>query len=580
MGRPEIVAELEPLFLPRSVAVIGATNNITKWGFSTFASIKNRFPGDIYPVNNREDGSVLGIRSYPNIKDVPGHVDLAVIVIPADKVASVMEDCVAKGVKAGVIISAGFAETGPEGKAMQDEVVSIAGKGNIRLVGPNCMGMWSAAADLPAFMFPLPIMDGPLALISQGGNVGGSLVIDAVTRGIGFRHYISCGCTADIQIEDYIEYMGHDDTVKVVMVYVEGLQDGHRFIEKVGKVTVKKPVVVVKPGRTQAAAKAISSHSGAFTGSDAIYDAAFKKAGILRVDTGVEMLDTAIGLISQPLPKGRNVIIATPGGSYGVMCADACASRALKVIDLPDKAMETLNEMFPPRWSHGNPVDPAGDRNFIMYMKAPEVLLPFEEVDALIFMGFGSFSGVSAMLASAGGEMSKNMQRRIDNMKGLADISRSFVEILDSGDAERIKEIVKMGLRIIFGQVMSTKSSELDEFATNVAEALTTPKMIKSSFFTGLRQFFESAANGDIDHLKMAGIMELMEPMLDALIDRWINKFGKPIITTTFTEESTKIGEGGYFPYPSVERAANVLQKLVEYAEYLDHMEVEIAGKR
>ena len=172
-----------------------------------------------------------------------------------------------------------------------------AGKGHIRVVGPNCMGMWSAAAQLPAFMFPMSISDGPLALVSQGGNIGSAIVSNAYARGIGFRQYISCGCTADIQIEDYIEYLGYDDSVKVIMVYIEGLSNGERFVEKVAPVTRKKPVVALKPGKTDAAVQAISSHSGSMAGSDAIYDAALKKAGVLRTHTTMAMLDVAMALL-------------------------------------------------------------------------------------------------------------------------------------------------------------------------------------------------------------------------------------------------------------------------------------------
>lgn len=564
--------ELKPLFEPCSVAVIGATNNPTKWGFSTFASLKGRYRGKLYPINIHAN-EVLGVRAYRSVLDVPDDIDLAVIVIPAEKVLSAVRECVQKGVKAGVIISAGFAETGEAGKAMQDEVVREAKLAGMRLVGPNCMGMWSAPKELTAFMFPLPVREGPLALVSQGGNVGGALVIDAVNRGTGFRYYVSCGCTADIQLEDYVEYLGEDDSVKVIMLYIEGLSDGRRFIEKVKNVTIKKPVIALKPGRTEAAAKAISSHSGALSGADSVYDAAFKKAGVLRADSGVEMLDIAIALLSQPLPRGRNVVITTPGGSYGVMCADACACRGLNVIDLPDSALKTLDEMFPPRWSHGNPVDPAGDRNFIMYLKAPEVLLPYNEVDAMIFMGFGSFSGISAMLASAGSELSKGMQERMNNIKQFAPTARLFVEAIEANDETKIRQIIKLCLGMIFGQVASSKPAEVEEFVSSAADALSSDRWRSSSFFTGLKEFFQSIADGTMDHLKMASIMELLTPLLDALIDRWIQKYGKPVITTTFTEESSRVGEGGHFPYPSVERAAAVLQKLVEYSEYLRYVE-------
>ena len=231
-NRESLQEEFEPLFRPRSVAVVGASNNRNKWGNSTFTSLMNNFTGDLYAVNNH-DTNVLGYPAYMKVTDIPGHVDLVVIVVPPEIVAGVMEDCARKGVRAGVIITAGFAEVGPVGKAMQDEVVDIAQRGGIRLVGPNCMGMWSAAGKLPAFMFPMRILEGPLALVSQGGNIGGALVADATARGIGFRYYVSCGCTADIQIEDYIEYMGQDDSVKVIMVYIEGLTNDNRFVEKV-----------------------------------------------------------------------------------------------------------------------------------------------------------------------------------------------------------------------------------------------------------------------------------------------------------------------------------------------------------
>ena len=313
MAYPDIVDELYPLFHPRSVAVIGATNNITKWGYSTFSSIRSMFKGDLYAVNNKAK-TILGLPAYANVNDVPGEVDLAVIVVPSHAVVEVMRDCVQKGVKAAVVISAGFAEIGPQGKDLQDEMMHEARKGHIRVVGPNCMGMWSAAVNLPAFMFPMSISDGPLALVSQGGNIGSALVSNAYARGIGFRQYISCGCTADIQIEDYIEYLGYDDAVKVIMVYIEGLSNGERFMEKVAPVTRRKPVIALKPGKTDAAAQAIISHSGSMSGSDAVYDAALRKAGVLRINTTMAMLDVSIALLFQPLPKGRNVVIITPGG--------------------------------------------------------------------------------------------------------------------------------------------------------------------------------------------------------------------------------------------------------------------------
>lgn len=567
-------SEFQHLFHPRSVAVIGATNNFSKWGFSTFSSLMNSFGGKLYPINKR-DKEVLGYEAYPKITDVPGDVDLAVFVVPAEYVAEAMRDCAAKGVKAAVIISAGFAEIGPRGKALQDEVLAEARKGGIRLVGPNCMGMYSAPSNLKAFMFPLPIFPGPLALVSQGGNVGGAVAVSAVNRGVGFQYYISCGCTADIPIEDYIEYLGNDDNVKVIMTYIEGISDGRRFIDKVRKVTAKKPVVALKPGKTPAAAHAISSHSGMLSGLDAVYTAAFKEAGVIRADTVEELLDAAVGFLGQPLPKGRNVIIATPGGSYGVICADACASRGLNVIDLPQEALETFNKMFPPRWSHGNPVDPAGDRNFIMYLRAPDVILRHPEVDALIFMGFGTFSGFTAMFSSAGGSFNRVFEGIKKKLPGIEQASKHFVEMLDSKDHSKIKEIVRVAMRIMLGSIMAAGNAEVDDFVDSLSDILMTEKVLESSYMQGLRELFVSFQSGNVDGAKIANIIEMFEPMLGALSRHWIDKYGKPVISTSFTEESPRMGIAGHHPYPNAERAAAVLQKLVEYAEYRERMKDE-----
>jgi acetyl-CoA synthetase (ADP-forming) len=567
MEKPSIVMELEPLFRPSSVAVIGASNNRAKWGYSTFYSLKSNYPGKLYPVN-RNDDTILGFQAFSKVTEIPDPVDLVVVVVPPENVANVMEDCVAKGVKAGVIISAGFAEVGEKGKALQDEVVEIARQGNIRLVGPNCMGMWSAAGNLPAFMFPMRIMPGPLALISQGGNIGGALVADAVTRGIGFQQYVSCGCTADIQIEDYVEYLGHDDSVKVIMLYIEGLGESNRFVEKVKAVTARKPVIAMKPGRTEAAARAISSHSGTLSGSDLVYDSVFRKTGVVRTYTTTEMLDVAIGFLTQPLPKGRNVIITTPGGSYGVMCAEACALQGLNVIDLPKNAMETFNTMFPDRWSHGNPVDPAGDRDFSQYLKAPEILLSCSEVDAIIFMGFGSFSGLASVFAS-GIEQSRTKQFE-QLRKSFEGFANDAIDTIDSGDFKKIRDLIKLGLSYGYGLLGSITTTDLDDFFNMLADALTSDKMMESNFFKNVRSFFESMATGNFSTTKGLQINDLIEPIIGALIDYWIQKYNKPVITTTFTETLSRLSEEGHFPYPNAKRASNVLAKLVEYSEYLE----------
>ena len=566
-----ITQELDPLFNPRSVAVVGATNNWNKWGFSTFSSALNSFAGPVYPVNSKEP-EVLGHKAYKRVTEIPDPVDMVIFVIPAPFVASVMEDCAAKGVKAAVIISAGFAETGPEGKKLQDEVLRIAQKGNIRFVGPNCMGMWSASSELRAFMMPMLVRDGSLALVSQGGNVGGFIVMSAYQIGVGFHRYVSCGCAADIQIEDYIEHFGEDPKVKVILAYIEGLSHGERFLEKVRKVTPKKPVLVLKPGKTMAAAKAISSHSGALAGSNEAYDAAFKSAGVIRVEYPEEMLDIAIGFLTQPLPHGRNVAILTPGGSYGVLCADDCASEGLNVMTLPKKVIDALDKVFPPRWSHGNPVDPAGDRNFISYITAPEKLLAVEEVDSLIFMGLGGFSIFAPLIFSQGSGSLPNLASLFGSGTSFQEIRRTIDAAVASKDMSRIATAI-LPLVEAFGSMLDIHDKEEMEALTHlISRAIAAGRIDPRPAARPFQQVGSGVTPAtDVDRRHM--LVEASANFLAALVEQLAADYGKPVISTTFAEDSSKL-RGAHYSYPSSMQAARVLAKMVEYKEYLERIGV------
>lgn len=565
----DITRELAPLFDPRSVAVIGASNNWSKWGFSTFTSVLNGFKGKAYPVNKSEE-IVVGRRAYKTILDVPDDepVDLAIFVVPAPAIPRVMEDCVKKGVKAGVIISAGFAETGKEGRKLQDEVLRIAQRGNLRFIGPNCMGYYSASSDLRAFMFPIPILSGPIGFVTQGGNVGGAVVGAATNRNIGFHRYISCGCTADIQIEEYIECFGDDPEIKVILAYIEGLNDGERFVEKVSKVTKKKPVIALKPGRTTAAAEAILSHSGAIAGSSDIWDSAFKKAGVIRAESPDELLDIAVGFLTQPLPGGKNVAIMTPGGSYGVLCADACASLGLHVVKLSDETITAFDKIFPPRWSHGNPVDPAGDRNFTAYLKAPEMLLNLDEVDSLIFMGFDGFSSFPSLVSSMNHKFSKMFKKMLTPLIGIEKMEKKDSSSDGVSQTSRINKFIHSLLFIFFSVFGTSKKEEVEDFAHKLT-SLVTSDFVDPSILYGFSQLINVADLNDIDDQMVERLLDSFQPLLEALIIKWMHEYKKPIITTNFTEEPTSLKGGIFYSFSSGKKAALVLSKLVDYSEYL-----------
>ena len=491
-------------------------------------------------------------------------MDLAVFVIPPPGVRVTMEDCIQKGVKAGVVITAGFAEIGPEGKRLQDELLQIARRGPLRFIGPNCMGYWSASCNLRAFMFPLPVQKGPIAFVSQGGNVGGAVLRMGYERGLGFHRYISCGCTADIQVEDYIEHFGQDPEVKVILAYIEGLGDGQRFLEKVRRITPHKPVIALKPGRTEAGTKAITSHSGALAGSSDLYDSVFKKAGVLRVNTADSLLDVAIGLLTQPLPKGRNLGIITPGGSYGVISADACAALGLNVIPLSDDTISQFDRIFPPRWSRGNPVDPAGDRNFIAYMQAPEMLLKLPEVDAMIFMGFDSFANFSSVFATISSKLSDSL---IAFMKELSNLVPDGPLDHQASDKQWMNKLINKVVGVFFSFFGTSDPEEVKAFGRRQAELMSSDT-IAATLGERLASVFQEFKAGKVENIG-ALFGQIFQPLLDALLLNWIEAYRKPVITTSFMGQVPSVSPMGRYAYPFAEQAAFVLSKLVEYSEFL-----------
>lgn len=357
--KTDLAIALNHLFYPSSIAVVGASSTPGKWGFAIFSRlISSGTTAKIYPVH-RSAPEILGHQAYRNLLEIPGPVDLVVIVVPLESVPTAMQECVDKGVKAAIIITAGFKETGGEGAELESEVLSIARKGGVRFVGPNCNGHFNSAIDLST-TDDAGVRPGPLALISQSGNFGGYILQRGAERGAGFSKYVSSGNEADLTIEDYLEYLAEDDETKVICAYIEGVKDGRRFFDLARRITSRKPIVVMKVGRSAEAARAVLSHTGALSGSDAVHDGIFRQCGVIRVDEVDELLDVALALVRQPLPRGRRVGIITVGGGFGVVAADACRRYGLEVPPLKEETIQTLNKYLPPRWSHSNPVDLAG----------------------------------------------------------------------------------------------------------------------------------------------------------------------------------------------------------------------------
>ncbi len=375
----------DAIFDPETVAVVGASNNLGKWGAGIFSRLLvARNVKNVYPINKTAD-TVQGIEAYTSIKDAPGQIDFVVIAIPYEGVPGVIDDCVDKGVTAILIITAGLGETGPEGAALERQVADKAAEAGIRLIGPNCMGHFNTANDLSTMRMGGAVKKGEVGVISQSGGFAMNILMSGIEAGIGFTKFVSVGNEADLHFEDFLEYFLEDEDTKLVTGYIEGLRNGREFLRIAKKFTKEKPIVVVKVGSTAAGARAARSHTSAIAGSDEIADGMFKQSGVIRVDEIEGLFDVAAALLRSPLPKGNRVAILTGGGGLGCVTSDACGKVGLNVAPLQPETIEKLNKVLPERWPHGNPVDTVASGMVTFPCIWP--LIEDDNIDALMVIG-------------------------------------------------------------------------------------------------------------------------------------------------------------------------------------------------
>lgn len=347
------------LFSPASVAVIGASNTPGSWGSNAVKGALAAGNKRVYPVNPNSP-EILGQKAYRSVTEIPEAVDLAVIVVSEKLVPDVMRQCVAKGVKAAIIITSGFAETGEAGRKLEQEVLGIARQGGIRFIGPNSMGHADTGSQMTTFGQQGEMRKGPVAVLSQSGSTCMKIVRSLAELGINCSKYISTGNEASLILEDYIEFLAKDDDTKLIVAYVEGLRDGRRFFNLAKEITLKKPIVVVKVGGTEESARAVMSHTGALAGSDAVHTAAFRQSGVIRAEDDDELCDIVYALINSPMPLNNRIGILTIGGGQGALAAEICEREGLAVGKLEPATVEKLDKILPPRWPRRNPVDMAG----------------------------------------------------------------------------------------------------------------------------------------------------------------------------------------------------------------------------
>ncbi len=376
-------SDLHHLFRPSSIAVIGASTTPGSVGYSLFSNLKV-FPGKLYAINPKRK-RVQGVRSYHSLEDIPCP-DLVVIATPAFTVPSLIEQCGKKGVKAAVIISAGFMEVGKEGVALGKAVQATALRYGIRILGPNCLGFMCPSQKINASFGNIMPLDGSVAFISQSGALGTAILDWAYSRRLGFRYFVSVGSMIDIGFDDLIDYFGMDPKVSSILIYLESISKPRAFMSAARAFARNKPIIVLKAGGSDEGANAARSHTGALAGNDAVFDAAFKRCGIIRVRTVEELFHTAEALALQPRPKGNRLAIVTNAGGPGVLATDTLIGGGGRIAKLSQHTLDVLNASMPPAWSHGNPIDILGDAPPNRFVTAVQACIAEPDVDGIIVL--------------------------------------------------------------------------------------------------------------------------------------------------------------------------------------------------
>jgi acetyltransferase len=373
---------LEAIFAPRSVAVIGATEKEASVGRAVVENLAD-FSGKLFLINPKRS-AVLGKPALPNIAAVPEPIDLAVIVTPAVTVPGVIRECVTASVQAAIIISAGFKEIGSQGAALEEEILAEAHRGKMRIIGPNCLGVMSPHLRFNATFAAAIARPGPVAFISQSGALCTAILDWSFRQNVGFSAFVSIGSMLDVGWGDLIYYLGDDPHTKSIVCYMESVGDARKFLSAAREVALTKPIIVIKVGRTGAAAKAAASHTGSLTGSDEVLEAAFRRAGVLRVSRIHELFNMADVLAKQPRPRGPRLAIITNAGGPGALSTDELINSGARLAELSPQTRSALDSLLPPHWSHGNPIDILGDADAERYARAVEIVSTDSENDGLL----------------------------------------------------------------------------------------------------------------------------------------------------------------------------------------------------
>jgi acyl-CoA synthetase (NDP forming) len=430
----ETLQKMDAFFNPHSVAVVGATKKVDKAGhviFKNFATNKQHgvFKGELYPVNPNED-SILGFKCFQSLSEIPGKIELIVVIVPAKFVPSIMEEAAAKKVKTAIIISSGFKEVG--NKDLEDQVVAAAAKGGIRVLGPNCLGVYYSKTGIDTLFLPetkvlttgeevvatTRPMPGNIAMITQSGAFGVAALDYLTGRQMGVSKFVSFGNKCDVTESDILHYLLHDKETKVILVYLEDITAGREFLKIAKKVTVKKPVVIIKSGRSAAGARAAASHTGAIAGSDKIYAAAFEQGGVIRARDMEEFFDIGKALAMQPPAMGKNIGILTDAGGPGVMTVDECEALGLTVERFSEATLKKFQELKDQNIilkiaATSNPVDLTGSVIDDMFVMAADLMFQDPTINGIILLGLHHMPGLREVYIDGIAKVAENYNKPI-----------------------------------------------------------------------------------------------------------------------------------------------------------------------
>ncbi|MCX5852179.1 MAG: acetate--CoA ligase family protein, partial [Deltaproteobacteria bacterium] len=378
---------IRQLFYPRSIAFIGASAQMGKWGHMLLTNtISGGYKGEIYLVNPK-GGTIAGRRVYTSILDIEGDIDLGVVTVPASQVQELIPQFRKKGIRYMLLITSGFGETGASGKALEKELVKTAGEEGVLILGPNTMGICNPHMDFYCTGSPVKPMPGGTAVVAQSGNLGVQLLAFAEEQAIGIRGFCGSGNEAMLTVEDFIEGFEVDDLTEIVMLYIESVKNGRRFFDGARRVGRKKPIVLLKGGETRAGNRAAASHTGALSSDSRIFDAVCRQAGIVKVEQSMDLLDLSAAFSSLPLPTGNRVAILTLGGGWGVITADMCTRAGLEVPELSKEIISHLDTLLPSYWSRSNPADIVGESDTQLPLIIMEEFLKWDGCDSVINLG-------------------------------------------------------------------------------------------------------------------------------------------------------------------------------------------------